>query len=232
MDGTDRRFAYRCLPLLIANQAGWFILNEHEFQATWNGGNEPADISIDYHVGPKPYAVTSHFGYGILTWTLPYLFRTPRGYNLLVRGPANYPKAGVCSLEGIVEADWSAATFTMNWKITQPGLPVAFAIGEPICMLVPQRRGELEEYRPEICALDRKSELGRGYEQWSRGREKFLDDLQQSGSTAQQLEWQKDYFRGSLPAGGIAAGHQLKLNLREFVVVTSEEPGCRDSSNQ
>ena len=34
----------------------------------------------------------SHFGSGILTWHLPLLFRTPPGYDLLVRGPANHPK--------------------------------------------------------------------------------------------------------------------------------------------
>ena len=49
----------------------------------------------------------SHFGDGILTWHLPILFRTPPGYNLLVRGPANYPKDAVSPLEGIVETDWA-----------------------------------------------------------------------------------------------------------------------------
>ena len=43
---------------------------------------------------------SSHFGNGILTWHLPMLFRTPPGYNLSVRGPANYPKDAVCPFRG------------------------------------------------------------------------------------------------------------------------------------
>ena len=44
--------------------------------------------------------MSSHFGYGILTWTLPYLFRTPPDWNLLARGPSNLPKDGIQALEG------------------------------------------------------------------------------------------------------------------------------------
>jgi hypothetical protein len=43
-------------------------------------------------VGEVSPSAISHFGSGILTWNVPYLFRTPPGYNLLVRGPANWPK--------------------------------------------------------------------------------------------------------------------------------------------
>ena len=91
----------------------------------------------------------SHFGDGILTWHLPMLFRTPAGYNLLVRGPANYPRDGVCALEGIVETDWASASFSMSWKLTRKLMPVRFEVDEPICMIVPQRRAELEEFAPE-----------------------------------------------------------------------------------
>ena len=54
----------------------------------------------------------------------------------------------------MIETDWSVATFTMNWKLTRPHWPVTFEIGEPICMVVPQRRGELESFHPQsLCRL-------------------------------------------------------------------------------
>ncbi len=34
MDTTTDKFANRCLPLKIANQAGWFILNDRTLRAT------------------------------------------------------------------------------------------------------------------------------------------------------------------------------------------------------
>jgi hypothetical protein len=46
MDATHYRFANRCLPLRIAAQAGWFILNSHALRVIWNGGNDTSDIEL------------------------------------------------------------------------------------------------------------------------------------------------------------------------------------------
>jgi Family of unknown function (DUF6065) len=216
MDDTLSRFAYRCLPLLIANQAGWLVLNPHRFRATWDGSAEISGVRIEPLGGLFPGAC-SHFGSGIVTWNLPYLFRTPQGYNLLVRGPANLPKDGASALEGIVETDWSPATFTVNWKLTRRGLPVEFGEDEPICMLVPQRRGELESFRPRISSLARSPDLARSHARWSFGRSRFIRELQEAGSRAQQRGWQRDYMLGVLPDGERAPQHQRNLNLTPFV---------------
>lgn len=143
MNETTDSFANRCLPLKVANQAGWFVLNDRAFEATWDGGKEKASVRVEYADGAgeeRPLA-TSHFGHGILTFHVPYLFRTPPGYNTLARGPANWPKDGACALEGLVETDWLVGSFTMNWKLTRPGLPVLFEKDEPVCMVVPRSAG-------------------------------------------------------------------------------------------
>jgi hypothetical protein len=44
MDATDRRFAYRCLPLNIANGHGWEILCPAGFTASWDG--QPAKEAV------------------------------------------------------------------------------------------------------------------------------------------------------------------------------------------
>jgi hypothetical protein len=82
MDATPGGFANRCLPLRIANQAGWFVLNSHALRVTWNGGPELSGLEIESLDGQTAYPATSHFGSGILTWHLPFLFRTPPGFNL------------------------------------------------------------------------------------------------------------------------------------------------------
>ncbi|HMZ02762.1 MAG TPA: DUF6065 family protein, partial [Burkholderiaceae bacterium] len=66
-------------------------------------------------LGPNKGQITSHFGSGILTFSLPYLFRTSPGYGMLVRGPTNCAKDGAAPLDGIVETDWAPYSFTMNW---------------------------------------------------------------------------------------------------------------------
>jgi hypothetical protein len=213
---ATKGFAQRCLPLLMANQAGWFILNGQAMRVTWNGFDGPSGVSIDYLDGCAPRAASSHFGYGIITWTIPYLFRTSPGFNLLVRGPPNWPKDGICPLEGIVETDWSVATFTMNWRLTRCDHPVTFDAGEPICMLVPQRRAELESFRPTICDIKENGDLTRSHQRWSEERRQFLSDLVRPGSKAAQDGWQKHYFRGETPEGSRAPDHRTRLHLREF----------------
>lgn len=68
----------------------------------------------------------SHFGSGIITWNLPFIFRTPRGYGLLVTGPSNCARRGIAPLDGCVETDWLPNGFTMNWKLTEKDLPITF----------------------------------------------------------------------------------------------------------
>lgn len=216
IDATDQQFARRCLPLLIANQAGWFILNSHALRVTWNGGNEQEALTLEWLSGEPPYPAVSHFGHGILTWTIPYLFRTPPGIQLLARGPANWPKDGVTALEGIVETDWSVATFTMNWFMTAVDHPVEFAAGEPICMLVPQRIALLESFTPQLCDIAADPAMYLASAEWSQSRRQYLVDLTVPGSEAARQRWQKDYFRGKTPSGEPAPEHRTKLQIAEF----------------
>lgn len=222
MDETDAGFANRCLPLRIANQAGWFILNDRRIEAVWNGGARLPDITIRYYkkspsekISPQQVHVTSHFGSGILTWHIPYLFRTPAGYNLYVRGPSNWCKDGVCPLDGLVETEWAVATFTMNWKITRVDTPILFEEGEPICMIFPQRRGDLSQFQPEIRLLDDAHDLHRRFQEWSQSRSRFIKETLIAGPDAKPL-WQKHYFQGRSPSGDYFPMHQTGLKLSEF----------------
>ena len=215
MDKTEDGFAYRCLPLLMASQLGWFLLNSQKLRITWSGENNNDSLQVVATEGGSPIA-SSHFGNGIVTWDVPYLFRTPPGYNLLVRGPANWPKEGIYPLEGLVETDWVAATFSINWKMTRPDYEVTFEPGEPVAMIVPQRRGELEAFHPETLDIKRNSEIHRDYEQWETERNNFIDKLRNADPEAEREGWQKHYLRGVKISGEPAEHHQTKLHLREF----------------
>jgi Family of unknown function (DUF6065) len=217
MENSPNRFANRCLPLLIANQSGWLLINTETVELTWNGGNSTSDIEIRYSGEMPPLPAISHFGMGIVTWNLPYFFRTSPGWNLLVRGPANCPKDGIYALDGVVEADWTAATFTMNWQLTRPDLPVMFERGEPLCMLVPQHRHDIENVRAAFRSLEADPELERRVRGWANSREDFLVDLASDGTDARNRRWQKDYFQGHDVDGQKADMHQTKLRVREFV---------------
>lgn len=212
MDNRTHGWANRCLPLRVANQAGWHILNDCDFEAEWTGQDQLASVKITYKSGtPSPF-VKSCFGYGILTWYLPYLFRTPPGYNLLVRGPSNYAKDGVAPLDGLVETDWAVATFTVNWRFTRPLKKVKFERGDPICAIVPQRRGELESFVPEIRNLD--GELRSEFQRWLESRQQSSLDKEKNGYDGQH---EGHYTRGETVTGHKAPEHQTKLGVAPFV---------------
>jgi hypothetical protein len=147
------------------------------------------------------------------------LFRTPPGYDLLVRGPANHPKDAVSALEGIVETDWASSSFSMNWKFTRQLMPVRFEVGEPICMIVPHRRGELEEFAPELRPIESDQDLRSKYEFFLRSRQEMGQVQAGTDTTAgERVAWEGDYARGSHADGEAGAqDHRTRRHLRPFV---------------
>lgn len=248
MDGTDQRAAYRCLPLTIANQSGWVIPCPSAFTASWDGGPWKTSVRIDFDpppgaaAPPNPFGfnvvsfaapapvhrddrITSHFGSGVVTFSIPYLFRTPPGINLWVKGPANWFKDGASPLEGVVETDWLPSTFTMNWKLTRPHYPVRFERGDPICMVVPVPRGLAERLRPVYTPLSAAPELEAEFRAWEQSRADFNAALETGDPEATRRGWQRDYVKGLTPRGNRATEHQTRVQLREF---TKEGGGNRE----
>src|ERR1041385_151196 len=159
MDASPVGYAYRCLPLNIANAHGWEILNPSAFAATWDGGIDKSAIQI---VGG---GAISHFGCGVLTFHVMALFRTEPGWDLFVTGPVNAPKHGIAPLTGVVETDWAHSTFTMNLQFTAPRT-LRCGAREPFCFFFPIERGKIEATEPEIRPLDSDPALAETYTAW------------------------------------------------------------------
>jgi hypothetical protein len=216
MDVTTSGWANRCLPLRIANQAGWFILNEQEFEAEWDGRPQLEAVKLTAPDGAPVRGVASMFGYGIITWTIPYLFRTSAGYNLSARGPANIFKDGIAPLDGLVETDWLPYPFTMNWKITRPHRKIRFERDEPFCMLVPMRRGEVESFVPEVRDLAGEPQLEASYRAWHERRKANAGAAKDAPPGEAGKFMQGNYIRGHTELGERATEHQNQLHLRPF----------------
>lgn len=220
MDETSARSATRCLPLLVANEAGWALLNERRFTATWNGGRSPGDVEVRYDGVKAESAATGIFGDGILTFLIPYLFRTPPGWDLMVRGPANLIRDGIGPLDGLVETDWAHSTFTMNWQFTRAG-SVTFEADDPFCVVVPMLRDALERFDPAVRPVEEEPELAERWEAWRRNRDdlqkrKWLGQFTPGADPALFKEWQPDYFRGELAEGERFPDHVTKRRLKPF----------------
>ncbi len=215
MEDTVDRFAYRCLPVAIANQVGWDILCPVPFTAKWNGKEGLNDISLKFHDRPSPL-IGSHFGHGVLTFSPGYLFRTTKSHNLWAKGPTNCPKDGIAALEGLIETDWAPYSFTMNWKFTRKRHKVRFEEGEPICRIVPYPRHYIRKFDPTIKNINENAALYRQYVEWRESRLAFNEGLKDSASGAAKEKWQRSYMKGHDQQGNTFAGHETKIQMKDF----------------
>ena len=215
MDDTRDRFAYRCLPLAMANQMGWEVLCPVSFTARWNGREGLDAIRIKFDGESSPL-IGSHFGYGVLTFTLGYLFRTSKSHNVWVKGPSNQPKDGIAPLEGVIETDWAPFTFTMNWQFTRRRHKVRFEKDEPVCAVLPYPRHYVGKFRPRRKNINENPKLYEQYTKWREDRLAFNEAVKDAGTEAAKSGWQRTYMKGQDQMGNVFAGHQTKIRIRDF----------------
>ncbi len=220
MEKADQKFPYRCLPMMIANQIGWDLVNDITFSAVWNGGNSPSDIVVkclDNSDETKLRNIAvSHFGVGVITFHIGYLIKTDPGINLIAMGPPNNIKDGIQPLVGVIETDWSPATFTMNWKFTRKNNAVIFEKGESFCRIIPIPRYITEDINPVIANLSSNIQLHEMHKKWANSRSHFAKALKISGTPENKRKWQRDYFKGGGDLWPRFEHHQTVLKQKDF----------------
>lgn len=219
MDATPEAFAYRCLPLNIANAHGWEILTPAGFSVYWRGGAAPGDVIVRSDKDmPAAAAPVPLFGSGTFTIHIQGLFRTPPGWNLFAGGSPNSAKEGVAPLSGVIETDWSPYTFTMNWRLLRRNHWVRFERNEPICFIQPVQRTALERMNPIYVPLNDDPEAARQFAAWSQSRNSFQAKVSAAPPASTAEQWQKRYYRGlDMDDKQGVADHRSKLRLKPFV---------------
>lgn len=208
MDETSNKYAYRCLPLNIANQHGWSVYLKEPLMAGWNGGSSLEDV----YVQPENNrSAMSAFGHGILTFHLNFLVQTPKDYGLYITGAPNHFINGAKPMTGIFESDWAPYSFTMNWQLEE-GKRVKFKTTDPICFFFPIHRHYLEEFTLECESIENQDEdYQKHYQEFCDSRTSFLNREDRSSA-----EWQKRYFQGKFPDGTKCpyANHKTKIDVK------------------
>lgn len=219
MDDFPHRVPYRCLPLDMANQAGWVVRSPVAFSVAWNGKHDLVGLKItflDKLPAQREEALRRHiksnFGGGIVTFTFPWLFRTPPGIGLWVRGPSNEFPHNARALDGLVETDWAHSPFTMNWKIERRNDPAYFRAGDALCMLTPFPLDLLESLRPEIRPIASDPGL---LERWEAAKRERNETIRRAMEGAKQ-GFELNYMHGNQLDGDKWANHRTNLKLQDF----------------
>ena len=202
MDKTEEHYAYRCLPMTIANMLGYHIIPKEPVEAYWDGGTTSS--SIRFNKGQD--LACSIFGHGIITFHIDWLISTDDNTNLFITGPLNHMVMNTQALTGVYETDWAPFSFTMNWKISQPGL-VTFTEEDPICHIFPIPREYVEAVPIQVLPLSDNKVLNDEYDKFTKSRHAFIE--------SQSFGWQKSYFKGEYVDGRRCpiTNHQTKINM-------------------
>ncbi len=194
MNETSKKFAYKCLPLNIANQYGWAVLSPADFSVSWHGGSGPEQVEVfssDSNFLGKD--VISHFGDGTFTLQLDFIIQTPENYSLYIRGVPNEINSIVKPLDAIVETDWLPFTFTYNYKFMEPGV-VDFRKGDPLFIFFPIERNSAENFKLKEISIEDNRELLDEYLEYSKARAEFNE------SQDPHNKYQQFYLNGRSPA--------------------------------
>jgi len=217
MDKTPGAFAYHCLPLVMANSLGWFVLNTVPCEMEWDGTEPSSGLKVwpteELTLAEKQFLPSSHFGSGVVTFHAEFMFWTEKKISIITKGPANMPKHGIQSLEGVIETDWLPYPFTMNWKMTAKNTRVRFDRGEPIAQIIPYPADLIDSVEPEILSMQTNPELFAKYEDYRKKRVVFNEKFKYDGTKRQ-----KYYVRGEDSLGNkYPEQHRTDWKTKPFV---------------
>jgi len=228
MDDTISKYAYRCLPLTIANCTGWDLYAPCDFIVSWNGGNHQSDMTINYEKDDMHFC-GSGFGCGILTFHSGYIFKTSPEWNIMCTAPINEVIDWATPLTGIVETWWLNFTFTINWKLNKPGT-YKHDCKIPVARIIPIPHNPIIE--TSMCVLSDNQIIDDEYNDWVDDRQQLLDDIDQSFSTQQdtgkvkldepKTHWEKTYYTGKDKSGQRINNHIIKKEYPDFVDLDEE----------
>ncbi len=222
-------YAYRCIPLLAANTMGWELLNPATSKVRWDGGDLTDAITINTEM-PGRFAAASHFGTGIVTWYLPFVFRTSPDLGLYVTGPGNHDHNDAAPLDAFIRTDWLPFPFTLNWRILRKNTDVEFKAGMPLARIMPFPLAMIDETRLEIDLLNNDPGFKREMDEFGRARQSNIarqqSDAARAADTGEALTgdgvWNAQYVKAKGADQGSATPHQTIFRPAPPIDITDE----------
>ena len=72
------------------------------------------------------------------------------------------------------------------------------------------------KFDPQIQNINQNTKLYNQYVEWRKTRAAFIDDLKDPKSDAAKAKWQRTYMKGQNQMGNTFAGHQTKIQMKDF----------------
>ena len=132
-DRKTKNHARFCLPMLMANSNGFYILSPADITIKWDGSVN-SDVQVSIENACSHTAVTTHSSFGSFTIQTQFIPRTPEGVFTLIKPLPNI-RLPYQPLEGLMETWWLVANFGLVTLATQPGEHL-IKRGDPIAQMI------------------------------------------------------------------------------------------------
>ncbi len=132
-DSKTKNHARFCLPMLMANSYGFYILSPADISFYWDGS---AGSNVEFITSNESShtGVTNHSAHGTFTIQAQIVPRTPVGVFTLIKPLPNI-RLPFQPLEGLIETWWSVANFGIVTFATRPGEYI-IKRGDPIAQMI------------------------------------------------------------------------------------------------
>ena len=118
-DPKTRNHAKFCLPMLMANSYGFYILSPANITIKWDGSLD-SDVEFITDDESSHTSITNHSAKGTFTIQSQFIPRTPPGVFTLIKPVPNI-RLPFQPLEALMETWWLVANFGLVTFATQPG---------------------------------------------------------------------------------------------------------------
>ncbi len=88
--------------------------------------------------------------------------------------------------------------------------------GGAVATIVPYPRHYPRKFEADLKNLNENPKLYQQYIDWRNDRLAFNEQLQKEGSEAQKEGWQRTYMKGQDQSGNVFAGHETKIQMKDF----------------
>lgn len=190
-DSKTKNHARFCLPMLAANNYGFYILSPADIKIFWDGSLQ-RDVQVTVSNPSSHAEVTTHSAHACITIQTNFIPRTPPNVFTYIK-PIPNQRLPIQPLEGMMETWWLVANFGLVCFVTQPGVHI-ISKGDPIAHMI-FVGSNVHNY--EIYPAGDVSQL--------EGRQQFID--KRDKYSGRQL----DYLKGIKPDETIEPCHYAKF---------------------
>ncbi len=154
-----------CMPFLDSLTSGYLLTTNQDIEITINENNEyivnhalsTTEENICIGIRNEPVLSPAPFAFNQIThfvWRIPFGFKTPKHYSLLITHPFNQYNLPFITTTGIVDSDISVTTPGAIPFYLQSGWTGVIPAGTPILQLLPVKRDVWKKIKDTSLGLE------------------------------------------------------------------------------